>query len=205
MDQLVNLDIVVTDLINKEFQWWFGGVPEMCASSECKTTSLQNSVTLVLSQGHGAVKNENLGAATGGDSLLVRNSKKKEYIPEKFTYFWLCESPFRRLTELFLQHFKCEFVIDGRLYNCTEKWMMQQKCIIFGQLELAKKIMQMEDPKAMKRAAQRKGIPNFSQTIWDRYSYWIVHEGNMHKFAQNLELYLALKGTNGTTLVEALP
>jgi len=27
----------------------------------------------------------------------------------------------------------------------------------------------------------------------------------MHKFAQNLELYLALKGTKGTTLVEASP
>jgi len=81
--------------------------------------------------------------------------------------------------------------------------MMQQKCIVFGQLELAEKIMQMEDPKAMKRTAQKRGILNFSQSIWDRYSYGIVHEGNMHKFAQNLELYLALKGTKGTTLVEA--
>jgi len=43
--------------------------------------------------------------------------------------------------------------------------MMQQKCIVFGQLELAEKIMLMEDPKAMKRAAQWKGIPNFSQLI----------------------------------------
>jgi len=56
-------------------------------------------------------------------------------------------------------------VINGRLYNGTEKWMMQQKCIVFGQLELAEKIMRMEDPKAMKRATQRGGIPNFSQSI----------------------------------------
>jgi len=48
------------------------------------------------------------------------------------------------------------------MYNCTEKWMMQQKCIVFGQLVLAEKIMQMEDPKALKRAARGKGIPNFS-------------------------------------------
>jgi len=80
---------------------------------------------------------------------------------------------------------------------------MQQKCVVFGQLGLAEKIMQMEDPKAMKRAARGKRIPNFSQSIWDKHSYGIVHEGNPHKFAQNFELYLALKRTIGTTLVEA--
>jgi len=133
----------------------------------------------------------NMEIAIGGKSLLLRRSKKK-YVSEKFTYFCRCESPFS-------QHFKCEFVIDGRMYNCTEKWMMQQKCIVFGQLELAEKIMLMEDPKAVKRAAQRKGIPNFSHSIWDKHSYGIVHEGNTHKFAQNLELYLALKGTVGRT------
>jgi len=83
----------------------------------------------------------------GVNSLLVRHSKKKEYIPEKFTYFWRCESPFS-------QNFECKFIIDGRMYNCTKKWMMQQKCIVFGQSNLAEKIMQMDDPKAMKRAAR---------------------------------------------------
>jgi len=150
----VNLNRDVTDLINREFAWWFGGVPE-CVSTECRTTILQKSI----GQDRRAVENDHRGAARGDDILLVRRiRKKKEYIPEKFTYFWLCESSFS-------QYFKCEFVIDGRLYNCTEKWMMQQKCIVFGQLELSKKIMQIVDPKAMKRAAQRRGIPNFSQSV----------------------------------------
>jgi len=83
--------------------------------------------------------------------------------------------------------------------------MMQQKCIVFGQLGLMEKIMQMEDPKAMKRAERGRGIPNFSQSIWHRHLYGIVHEGDRHKFAQNLELYLAIKGTVGTMLVEASP
>jgi len=77
------------------------------------------------------------------------------------------------------------------------------KCIVFGQLELAEKIVQIEDPKTIKRAAKGRGIPNFILCIWDRHSYGIVHEGNMHKFAQNIELYLLLKCTIGTTLVEA--
>jgi len=138
---------------------------------------------------------DRLEAPRGDDTLLVRRTrKKKKYIPEKFTYFWLGDSPFS-------QHFKCELVIDGRLYNFTEQWMMQQKSIVFGELELAEKIMKMEDPKAMKRAAQKRGIPNFNQSIWERHLYRIVHKGNMHKFAQNLEL----NGTVGTTLVEASP
>jgi len=147
----VNLDRCVTDLISREFAWWFGGVPEMCVSTECRTTFLQSLEAKDLGQDHGTAKNK-YGIS------LVRRIRKKEYIPEKFTYFWHCDSPFS-------QHFKCEFVIDGRLYNCTEKWMMEQKCIVFGQLELAKKIMKMEDPKAMKKAAQKKGIPNFNQSI----------------------------------------
>jgi len=63
-----------------------------------------------LSQGQGEAEDGNLGTAIGGESLLVRRSKKKEYlyIPEKFTYFWRCESPFS-------PHFKCEFVIGGRM------------------------------------------------------------------------------------------
>jgi len=197
--QLVNLDRDVTELINRDFAWWFGGARNMCVTTECRTTIPQRSA---VRQGQGGTVDGDMGTnmkyAIGGDSLLVRRSKKKEYIPEKFTYFWRCQSPFS-------QHFKCEFVIDGRMYNCTEKWIMQQKCTVFGQLELAEKIMQMEDSKAMKRATSGKSIPNFSQSIWDRYSYGIVHEGNMHKFAQNLELYLALKGTKGTSLVEASP
>jgi len=34
--QLVNIDKGVTDLINKEFAWRFGGVTE-CVSTECRT------------------------------------------------------------------------------------------------------------------------------------------------------------------------
>jgi len=133
------------------------------------------------------------------ETPFVRSPRKKnEYTPEKFTYIEPYNSPFS-------QQFECEFVIDGRLYNCAEQWMMQQKCMLFGQLEMAEKIMLMEDPKAMKRATERGKIPNYDQSIWDKYSCEIVHEGNTHKFAQNLVLYLALKSTVGTTLVETSP
>jgi len=114
--QLVNLDKGVTDLINEEFAWWFGGLavrPE-CVSTECRATILPR----FIGQGQVTNKIDLLEAPRGDVTLLVkRTRKKKKYIPEKFTYFWLGDSPFS-------QHFKCEFFIDGRLYNCTEQWMM---------------------------------------------------------------------------------
>jgi len=45
--QLVNLNRGVTYLINKEFAWWFGGVPEKCVFTECRTTIPQKLVKTV--------------------------------------------------------------------------------------------------------------------------------------------------------------
>jgi len=64
--------------------------------------------------------------------------------------------------------------------------MMQQKFIVFGQFELAEKNMKIKDPKEMKKAAQRRGIPNFNQSSLERHSNGVVHKGNMHKFTRNL-------------------
>jgi len=61
----------------------------------------------------------------------------------------------------------------------------------------------MDEPKMIKRAG--RSIRNFGQSVWVKYAYNIVHEGNMHNFAQSLELFMALKGTAGSTLVDASP
>jgi len=68
--------------------------------------------------------------------------------------------------------------------------MMEQKAFIFMEMELAKRIMQMEDPGAMKRAGQQ--IKNFDQETWERVACDIVPKGNTHKFAQNAILFKAL-------------
>jgi len=109
-------------------------------------------------------------------------NKKKEYAPESFTCFEKYASPFS-------EHLECKFTIDDRSYSSVVQWMMQQKSIMFGHGELAERIMQMDDPKEMKRAG--RNIPNFDKSAWDEYSYDVVYIGNTHIFAQNLELYLA--------------
>jgi len=188
---IVNLDKDVTGLINREFVWWFGGASEVCVNTVGRPIIIQKSEATEFSQGEGgplgevsengiqgvqnleAGNNKILEAAEENKILVVRRNKKRQYIPEKFTYFFGCDSPFS-------QHFICEFVINGKIYNCTEKWMIQQKTIIFGDPELAERIMQMNEPKMIKRAG--RSIGNFDQSVWERYAYNIVHEGNRNKF-----------------------
>jgi len=97
----------------------------------------------------------------------------------------------------------CDFYIEGKLYNCFEQWMMEQKAVLFGDKEIAARIMQLEDHAGMKRVGKR--IRNFYQVIWDEHSYDIVHKGNTHKFLQNIALLNALNNTRGSTLDEASP
>jgi len=52
----------------------------------------------------------------------------------------------------------------------------------------------MEEPGALKRAGRQ--IKNFYQEIWDRVAGDIVHNGNLHKFLQNITLLKALKDTS---------
>jgi len=124
--------------------------------------------------------------STNEEDILVVRRKNKDYVPEKFTYFWWKESPFS-------QHFKCKNIIDGKDYSCTEQWMMEQKALCFGGIQLANRIMQMEEPGAMKRAGRQ--IRNVDQEIWDCVAGDIVHKGNLQKFLQNITLLKALKDT----------
>jgi len=52
----------------------------------------------------------NMETAFGVDSLLVRRSKKKKYIPEKFAYFWHCDSS---ISQNFQLPDDLEDVLDG--------------------------------------------------------------------------------------------
>jgi len=71
--------------------------------------------------------------STGKEELSVICRKKKQYIPEKFTYFWQEKLPLR-------QHFKCKIIIDKKNYSCTKQWILEPKALLFGEIELANRI-----------------------------------------------------------------
>ncbi len=116
---------------------------------------------------------------------------------EKFTLFY--GGPFSQWN----RWLPFQFEIDGFKYVCAEQYMMEQKAVLFGDLEMRKKIMQSSNPKDQK--AFGKLVKGFSKQKWDSVARDIVYRGNYAKFTQNEGLKNDLLSTAGTTLVEASP
>lgn len=84
--------------------------------------------------------------------------------------------------------------------------MMVQKARLFGDEEVAKKMLESSDPKRHKELG--RAVRNFDNALWDARKLEIVTQGNMHKFtisddAQTLKAMLL--DTGGRELVEASP
>lgn len=110
-----------------------------------------------------------------------------------FTMFFTEASPFS-------QWYRCAFV-DGVAFGCAEQFMMHGKAMLFGDAEIAAKIIAAPHPRTHKALGRK--VRNFDDAIWCRERERIVRDGNRAKFTQNAELRALLLATRGTTLVEA--
>lgn len=123
---------------------------------------------------------------------------------EKFTFFWKDRSPFS-------QWYPCKFTAEvwvmngfGKIhFTRAEQYMMYQKAALFGDLDIAYKIMLTDNPAEQKELGRK--VKNFDATKWNMEARDIVLCGNLAKFSQNEKLKQALLSTAGTTLVEASP
>ncbi len=115
---------------------------------------------------------------------------------EKFTFFYRTASPFS-------QWHPVKFVIEGITFNCAEQYMMYMKAKLFGDEEIAERIINASEPREQKALGRK--VKNFDQTKWEENCQQLVYEGNYAKFTQNQALKQALLDTAGTTLVEASP
>lgn len=114
----------------------------------------------------------------------------------RFTFFWRQESPFS-------QWHPCEFEVEGQRFHCAEQSMMYGKAKLFGDEEIAARILEARTPKEHK--ALGRAVRGFEGAVWERERERIVYEGNRAKFTQNAGLLAALEATAGTELVEASP
>lgn len=116
---------------------------------------------------------------------------------EGYTFFW---------TGPFSQWAPCKFVISNGLcnidFNCAEQWMMYAKAQLFGDTEIANKILLAAHPREQKALGRQ--IKGFNKEIWDKYCEEIVFLGNWAKFTQSARLKAELIKTEGE-LVEASP
>ena len=116
--------------------------------------------------------------------------------PNKFTFFWSNASPFSNWH-------KCYFKENEIEFNCSEQYMMYHKAKLFGDDEIAQKVLNTKD--AREHKALGRQVKNFDPVKWNSVAKDIVYKGCRLKFEQNVDLMVKLLDTKGTTLVEASP
>ncbi|MFV3129115.1 NADAR family protein [Niveispirillum sp. KHB5.9] len=113
---------------------------------------------------------------------------------DRFTFFW--NGPFS-------QWHRCNFAVDGAIYNCAEQYMMAEKARLFGDEQALAKIMAAGHPRDQKAAGRR--VAGFTEEAWNAVRLAIVQRGNRAKFTTHGDLLALLLETDGTELVEASP
>ena len=108
----------------------------------------------------------------------------------------------------YLSNFYCSPIISmGELeeikFSCVEQLIMYQKAILFNDLTIANKILEVSDPKTHKRLG--RSVKNFNEEIWNKNKYKILYDGLKLKFEQNDKLRNLLKNTGNKILIEASP
>lgn len=113
---------------------------------------------------------------------------------DKFVFFW---------DGIYSQWHFGQMIIDNKHYNCCEQYMMEQKALLFGDKETAKKIMKTQLPGEQKSLG--RSVKNFDRNIWDQHCMSIVIKGNYAKFSQDGVLKKQLLHTGNRIIVEASP
>lgn len=115
-------------------------------------------------------------------------------VTDKYVFFW--GGPFS-------QWFLSDFFDDKNMYNCAEQYMMYHKAMLFGDEEIAKEVLQEQNPREHKKLGRR--IKNFNQDLWNESKEYIVYKGNKLKFTQDPMLMDQIKKHRNKIFVEAAP
>jgi ribA/ribD-fused uncharacterized protein len=103
----------------------------------------------------------------------------------------------------FSQWWPAQFSVNEISYPTAEHFMMAEKARLFRDEDLRGQILIANSPKAAKQLGRQ--IKNFREEVWQEFRFQLVVEGNVAKFAQNVELGKFLLGTGDKVLVEASP
>jgi hypothetical protein len=113
---------------------------------------------------------------------------------DKYVFFW---------NGIYSQWHKSNMTIGRIEYNSCEQYMMHQKALLFGDDDIAEKIMEEKNPKEQKKFGRM--IKNFDKGVWEANCLAIVYEGNLAKFSQNEGLKKEMLLTGNRFFVEASP
>lgn len=103
----------------------------------------------------------------------------------------------------FSQWWQSSFVTEDKIYKTAEHWMMEKKALLFGDYEIAEKILIADDPGKVKNLGRL--VTGYNDLKWQENREQIVTEGNYHKFNQHDKLKYFLLSTKDAVIVEASP
>ena len=96
--------------------------------------------------------------------------------------------------------YKSSFVIEDITFSSIEQYMMHRKAVLFGDTEIAGRILGTDNPAKIK--ALGREVKNYNDTIWSGMRQIIVFEGLYAKFEQNSKLRGMLLSTEDAILAE---
>lgn len=112
-------------------------------------------------------------------------------------YFFFAER------DMFSNWYPSAFEADGKKYQHVEQYMMERKALLFGDIEIAEKIMNSNAPVTAKALGRK--VRGYKEEVWKENREEIVFQGLMAKFSSNDLLKNALLETENAPLVEASP
>lgn len=142
------------------------------------------------------LKNYNL------DWLIQQNLANKR---PKYIFFWGHQpnKDGRIGSSCFSQWWPVEFESGNVFYKSAEHWMMAKKAELFKDQEIRDLILKSDSPAEARKLG--RNVKNFDQSEWEKHRFYLVVEGNLHKFQQNESIKQCLIQTKDRILVEASP
>src|SRR5436853_5846081 len=103
----------------------------------------------------------------------------------------------------FSNFYSAEITLKEQRYCCNEQYIMYQKAVLFGDKEIAEKIMKVTNPVKIKQYGRQ--VKGFKEDVWGANVKRIAYECNLAKFSQHPTLKSILLSTGEALLAEASP
>lgn len=104
---------------------------------------------------------------------------------------------------VYSNHYRCDFKLRGKDFNCSEQAFMYHKALLFEDDETADEILKTIDPARQKGLG--RNVRNYDDNKWQQNKDRIMHDALTAKFSQNQYLKTNLIKTNNKMLVECNP